>query len=45
MILNETTTESQETVILPILGNSINGTNEPFADLYEIDFPEWYEIE
>ena len=30
---------------LPILGNSINSDNEPFSDLYELDFPEWYDIE
>lgn len=45
MVLNETITESQETEILPILGNIINGTNEPFADLYLLDFPELYDIE
>ena len=45
MILNETTTESQKIVILPILGNSINSDNEPFVELYLLDFPEWYDVE
>jgi hypothetical protein len=30
---------------LPILGNSVNGSTEPFADIYILDFPEWYDIE
>ena len=30
----------------PILGSSINdGVNSPFADLYLLDFPEWYDVE
>lgn len=29
----------------PILGNSINSDNEPFSELYLVDFPEWYDIE
>ena len=30
----------------PILGSSINdGVNAPFADLYLLDFPEWYDVE
>lgn len=45
MILNETSIKSQETVDLPLLGNDINGSNEPFADLYLLDFPEWYDVE
>lgn len=45
MILNETTTESQKIVTLPILGNSISSDNEPFAELYLLDFPEWYDVE
>lgn len=30
---------------LPILGNSINADNEPFAELYLLDFPELYDVE
>jgi len=30
---------------LPILGNAINGDNEPFGEIYLLEFPEWYEIE
>lgn len=30
---------------LPILGNSLNSDNEPFAEIYEIEFPEWYDVE
>jgi len=30
---------------MPILGNNINGNNEPFADLYLLDFPELYDVE
>jgi hypothetical protein len=45
MILNETSTISQEIVELPLLGNSVNGTNEPFSELYSLDFPEWYDVE
>ena len=30
----------------PILGSNINdGINAPFADLYLLDFPEWYDVE
>jgi hypothetical protein len=33
-------------VAAPILGSSINdGVNAPFADLYLLDFPEWYDVE
>jgi len=45
MILNETSTISQEIVELPILGNTINSTDEPFSEQYYLDFPEWYSIE
>jgi hypothetical protein len=31
---------------LPILGSSINdGESAPFADIYLLDFPEWYDVE
>ena len=30
---------------LPILGNSINGSNEPFAEIYLLEFEEWYSVE
>jgi hypothetical protein len=31
---------------LPILGLVINdGENAPFADLYLLDFSEWYDVE
>jgi len=30
---------------LPILGNSINGSTEPFAEIYLLEFEEWYGVE
>jgi hypothetical protein len=30
---------------LPILGNIINGSNEPFAEIYLMEFEEWYSVE
>lgn len=45
MILNETSIKSQEIAESPILGNAINSNNEPFAELYLLDFPEWYDVE
>jgi len=30
---------------LPILGNSINGDTEPFAEIYLLEFEEWYSVE
>ena len=30
---------------LPILGNIINSDNEPFAELYLLEFEEWYSVE
>jgi hypothetical protein len=30
---------------LPILGNSINGSTEPFAEIYLLEFEEWYSVE
>ena len=38
--------DTETKVDAPILGNIINdGVNAPFADLYLLDFPEWYEVE
>jgi hypothetical protein len=38
--------ETETKVDSPILGSIINdGVNAPFADLYLLDFPEWYDVE
>jgi hypothetical protein len=38
--------DTETKVDSPILGSSINdGVNAPFADLYLLDFPEWYDVE
>lgn len=38
--------KTETEVASPILGSSINdGVNAPFADLYLLDFPEWYDVE
>lgn len=30
---------------LPILGNTIISDNEPFSELYLMEFEEWYNVE